>query len=164
MNYATPQDLIDRFGERELVQLTDPDLLAVQTEAVERAIADAQALADGALGCVYRLPLPGCLKPEPTELDPLAQVLVPPPQLTRIVCDVARYYLYKDLAPEHEVALRYKAAAKELADIAQGKAVLACPWGGVPGVLVAGAEPGTNEVSYGFGAQQITDASLRGFA
>ena len=26
MDYATVQDLVDRFGEQELIQLTDPDL------------------------------------------------------------------------------------------------------------------------------------------
>ncbi len=163
MNYASVQDMIDRFGERELIQLTDADLAAVQAAAVDRALADAQALADGFVGRVYRLPLAGCSKPAPTELDPAAVQLVPPPQLTRIVCDVARYYLYDDLAPEHEVYLRYKAAERELQAIAEGKAVLACPWGGTPGTLVAGEAPGDGEVRYSFSPRSITDDGLRGF-
>jgi phage gp36-like protein len=163
MNYATVQDMVDRFGERELVQLTDSDLLAVQAAPAERALADAQALADGFVGRVYRLPLAGCTKPAPTEQNPAATQLVPPPQLTRIVCDVARYYLYDDLAPEHEVYLRYKAAERELQAIGDGKAVLACPWGGTPGTLVAGDAPGDGEVRYEFSPRRITDDSLRGF-
>lgn len=164
MNYASVQDMIDRFGARELTQLTDPDLLAVQAPAVDRALADAQALADGYVGRIYRLPLPGCTKPAPTAENPQAVQLVAPPQLTRIVCDVARYYLHDALAPEHEVYLRYKACERELAAIADGKAVLACPWGGTPGTLLAGDAPGEAEVSHGFSARQITDDSLRGFA
>ena len=90
--------------------------------------------------------------------------LVAPPQLTRVVCDVARYYLYSDLAPEHEVYLRYKAAERELMQIAEGKSVLSCPWGGVPGALVAGDAPGDAEVFHSFSPRRITDETLRGFA
>lgn len=164
MNYASVQDMIDRFGARELTQLTDPDLVAVQAPAVDRALADAQALADGYVGRIYRLPLPGCVKPAPTPEDPQAVQLVAPPQLARIVCDVARYYLHDNLAPEHEVYLRYKSCERELAAIAEGRAVLACPWGGTPGTLLAGDAPGDAEVSHGFSPRQITDDSLRGFA
>ena len=164
MHYATVQDMIDRVGERELVQLTDPEIIAVQAARAERALGDAQALVDSYVGRVYRLPLAGCVKPAPVPGDLDAVELVPPPQLTRIACDVARYYLYDDIAPEHEVYLRYKAAERELLQIAEGKAVLTCPWGGVPGQLVAGDAPGDAEVLYGFSPRQITDDSTRGFA
>lgn len=164
MHYATVQDMIDRFGERELIQLTDPEIVAVQAARAERALGDAQALVDGYLGRVYRLPLAGCAKPAPVPGDPGAVQLVPPPQLTRITCDVARYYLYDDIAPEHEVYIRYKAADRELGLVAEGRAVLSCPWGGTPGPLVAGDAPGDAEVHYGFSARQITDDSTRGFA
>ena len=164
MNYATVQDMVDRFGERELIELTDPGLTTVQAAKAERALADAQAFADGFVGRVYRLPLPGCAKPAPVPGNPGAVDPVPPPQLTRVACDVARYYLYDDLAPEHEVYLRYKAAERELQAIAEGKAVLSCPWGGTPGTLVAGDAPGDAEVYYGFSSRQITDQTLKGFA
>ena len=48
--------------------------------------------------------------------------------------------------------------------IAEGKVVLSCPWGGVPGQLVAGDAPGDAEVLYGFSPRQITDDSTRGYA
>lgn len=163
MNYATLQDLIDRFGEIELIELTDPDLLAVNAERVARAIDDAQAYADSFVGRVYRLPLTGCVKPAPVEGNPQATELVAPPQLKRIVVDVARYYLYKDFAPENEVYLRYKAATVELQAIADGKAVVSCPWGGAPGVLAQGDQPGEAEVFSGFSPRSITDDELRGF-
>ncbi|OGB19446.1 MAG: hypothetical protein A2W72_17935 [Burkholderiales bacterium RIFCSPLOWO2_12_67_14] len=163
MNYATPQDLIDRFGERELIELTDPDLVAVQSEKVERAIADAQAYADSFIGRVYTLPLTGCVKPAPVVGDPFATELVAPPQLTRIAVDVARYYLYKDFAPENEVYLRYKAAEKELLAIADGRAVVSCPWGGAPGALVAGSQPGEAEVYSSFSPRSMSDDNLAGY-
>ena len=164
MNYATVQDMIDRYGEPEMIQLTDPDILAVQAAKAQRALDDAQAFADSFVGRVYRLPLAGCAKPAPVPGDLGAVEHVAPPQLTRVVCDVARYYLYSDLAPEHEVYLRYKAAERELTQIAEGKSVLSCPWGGVPGTLVAGDAPGDAEVFHGFSPRRITDDTLRGFA
>lgn len=164
MQYATPQDLIDRFGERELVQLTDPEgLQAVQTATVQRAIDDAQAYIDGFVGCVYALPLAGCTKPAPVAGNPHATVQVAPPQLARMTADVARYYLYKDFAPESEVYLRYKAVAAELQALADGRAVLSCPWGGTAGALVAGSEPGEGEVLHGFSPRSMGDDDLAGY-
>ena len=164
MQYATQQDLIDRFGERELIQLTDPDGASIAATKVERALLDAHALADGKLSRVYAVPLEGCRKPAPQPDNVHAVDMVPPPQLVRIVCDVARYYLYDHLAPEHEVALRFKAAQKELERIAQGRAVLTCPWGGQPGHLLAGTEPGAGEVLYAFSQRSVRDEDLRGYA
>lgn len=164
MNYATVQDLIDRFGETELIQLTDPDLQAVQQGKVEIALADAQAYVDSFVGRVYSLPLTGCVKPAPVLGNPQATELVAPPQLTRIAVDVARYYLHKDFAPENEVYLRYKAAEKELQTIADGRAVVSCPWGGLPGALVQGDQPGEAEVFHGFSPRSVSDENLRGFA
>jgi hypothetical protein len=112
---------------------------------------------------VYALPLAGCTKPAPVAGNPHATVLVAPPQLTRIAVDVARYYLWDDVAPEQEVYLRYKAAEKELRDIANGTVVISCPWGGKPGVLVAGSEPGEGEVFYGFAPRTMRDDDLAGY-
>ncbi len=163
MQYATQQDLIDRFGERELIALTDPDNLAVRAERVQLALDDAQAMADGLLARVYSLPLAGCAKPAPVQGNPGAVVYVPPPQLTRAVCDVARYYLYDQLAPEHEVYIRYKAAERELQAIADGKAVLTCPWGGMPGVLLSDGGVDDSEVRFEFSPRSITDAGAGGY-
>ena len=150
MPYASVQDMIERFGEVELVQLTDPDQRAVQPQRAQRALDDAQAFANGLLAQAYRLA--GCRKPAPTPQNPRATVQVAPPQLVRIVCDVARYYLYDEPAPEHEVALRYKAASAELRAIADGKAQLTCPWGG----LASGAL-GDGQVYSHFSPRQVTD-------
>ncbi len=165
MDYATVPDMIARFGEAELIQLTDPDEQAqVKTARVDTMLGDAQAFVDGYVGKVYQLPLAGCAKPAPEPGNPAAVQMVAPPVLTRLVCDVARYYLYDDLAPEHEVYIRFKAATKSLESIAAGDVKLSCPWGGVPGASLTGDEPGTGEVLFEFSPRQVTDDTLRGFA
>lgn len=165
MAYGTVQDMIDRFGEHELVELTDLQNIppaTIDTDRVGVKLADASAFVDGYVGQVYRLPLRGCLKPatvpggEPT--------YVPPPVLTRLVCDVARYYLHDDLAPENEVYRRYKAVVRELEQIATGKALLSCPWGGSAGELVSSDAQQGNEVLYSFSPRKITDDSTGGYA
>lgn len=161
MQYATALDMSARYGEREMIELTDPDLVAVQLPRLELKLADAQAFADGFVARVYRLPIDGCAKPS---VVPGVVERVCPPQLTRIVCDVARYYLYDDLAPEHEVYLRFKAAEKELLAMAEGRTVLTCPWGGQPGTLVANDPQGDGEVFYSFSPRRVTDDSAGGYA
>ena len=151
MIYATVQDMIDRFGEPEMIQLTDADdLAAVKPSRIVLKLGDAHALADGYLGRVYALPLTGCAKP----VGVGAVEHVPPPQLTRAVCDIARYYLYDDLAPESEVYRRFKQATAELQAIADGKANLVCPWGGEPGAPANGAIGG-GETWHDFAPRQI---------
>ena len=161
--YATVADMVARFGQREMVALSDLDNQAVQAATIERKLADAHALADGYMGMVWHLPLQGCTKPAPTQEDPQAVQYVPPPMLTRIVCDVARYYLYDDKSTD-EVLKRYEQAIAQLLQISQGKATLSCPWGGVAGRGL-GAQPQTGGavVQHCFAPRQITDASLQGF-
>ena len=162
--YATVDDLIDRFGEAEMIGLTDPDNTAVQSARAQRKLEDAHALANGYVGMAYRLPLAGCAKPAPQPGNPQAVEYVAPPLLTRLVCDIARYYLYDDKSTD-EVLKRYEQAKQELLHISQGKATLACPWGGVAGdPLSADPQAGGCEVGYSFPARQMTDETLRGFA
>ena len=162
--YATVADLIDRFGESEMIGLTDPDNTSVQSDRAQRKLDDAHALANSYVGMAYRLPLAGCAKPAPQPGNPQAVECVAPPLLTRLVCDIARYYLYDDKSTD-EVLKRYEQAKQELLHISQGKATLACPWGGVAGdPLSADPQAGGCEVGYSFPARQMTDETLRGFA
>ena len=185
MIYATVDDMTQRFGARELIALTDAENnAAIDAARVQRALDDARALVDGSVGVAYRLPLRGCAKPQtapgaPNEAPtlPAARGSLPPegalpalgrpgggqieytapPQLTRITCDIARYYLYPDLAPEHEVYRRYTDARNQLEAIAAGRAQLACPWGGSPGEPVASDAQSGKGVRYQFSARAITD-------
>ena len=165
MKYATLADMVTRFGQTELAQLTDTVNLppsSIDTTRVQIAINDAQMEIDSAVGRIYRLPLSGCIRPPvPPGTEPTA---VAPPQLTRLACDIARFFLYDDLAPENEVVRRYKQAKATLEDIANGDLQLACPWGGSPGELIGtDAQSGSAEVYDCFSPRQITDDTLRGF-
>lgn len=165
MKYATLADMVTRFGQAELVQLTDlvnVPPAAIDTTRVQIALNDAQMEIDSAVGRIYRLPLSGCIRPPvPPGTEPTA---VAPPQLTRLACDIARFFLYDDLAPENEVVRRYKQAKATLEDIAAGALQLACPWGGSPGELIGtDAQSGSAEVYDCFSPRQITDDSLMGF-
>lgn len=164
MIYATVAAMVARFGELEIVQLTDRDNIppsVVDVARVETKLADASAFVDGYVGQVYQLPLLGCAKPDGAG----GVSYVPPPVLERICCDLARYYLHDDLAPENEVYRRYKGALRELDAVASGQAMLACPWGGSPGVpLSADAQSGGGDTYHKFSSRSITDDSMRGFA
>jgi len=164
MTYAALADMVARYGELEMVQLTDTTNVpptTIDAARVDVKLGDAQAFVDGYIGQVYRMPLQGCLKPALPGLPPQYAT---PPVLTRIVCDVARYYLHDDLAPENEVYRRYKAALKELEALASGVSMLSCPWGGSPGELVGADALQGNGVTYGFSPRQITDDTTRGYA
>ncbi|KAI5914621.1 gp436 family protein [Thauera sp. 2A1] len=165
MKYATLADMVTRFGQAELIQLTDTANVPpayIDTTRVQIAINDAQMEIDSAVGRIYRLPLAGCIRPPvPPGTEPTA---VAPPQLTRLACDIARFFLYDDLAPENEVVRRYKQAKATLDDIASGALQLTCPWGGSPGELIGtDVQSGAAEVYDCFSPRQITDDTLRGF-
>ena len=165
MKYATLADMVTRFGQAELVKLTDlmnVPPATIDTTRVQIAINDAQMEIDSAVGCIYRLPLAGCIRPPVSpDTEPTA---VAPPQLTRLACDIARFFLYDDLSPENEVVRRYKQAKATLEDIAGGALQLTCPWGGSPGELIAAdAQSGSPEAYDCFAPRQITDDTLRGF-
>lgn len=103
MTYATQQDLIDRFGSQELIELTDrASTGAIDATVITRALNDADAEINGYLAGRYSLPL-----------------ATTPPALSRMACDIARYRLYEDRATE-AVTQRYKDAVRFLDGIAKG--------------------------------------------
>lgn len=104
MPYCTQQDLVDRFGNDELVELTDRQQLGeIDAAVVTASIADATADIDMYLSVRYALPL--------------ATV---PTVLTRLCCDIARFYLHDNAAPER-VEKANAAAIELLQAIAEGK-------------------------------------------
>jgi len=104
MAYCTQDDLVTRFGEEELAQLTDHNWEdgRLDETVIARAIDDATGEIDARLVKRYPLPL------ETT-----------PRLLTRVACDIARFYLYQDRVTE-TVEKRYAAAIKLLDGIARG--------------------------------------------
>lgn len=104
MPYCTQQNLVDRFNQLELIQLTDranPPAGTINTTVLNQAIADADAEINSYL-TGYTLPL--------------ATV---PANLVRIACDITRYYLYDDSMVE-QVKTRYDSAIKYLTQVAKG--------------------------------------------
>jgi len=107
MPYAAKQDLVDRFGELEIIQLTDRDTIppaAIDDTIVARALTDADALIDGHLLAAYSLPLPST-----------------PPALVKIACDIARFYLWGDRAdPKGAIRAAYDDALRWLVSVSKG--------------------------------------------
>lgn len=108
MSYASEAELRTRFGSQELdlVSGRDPGGAAV---AIARALADADAEIDAYLEARYALPLTSV-----------------PPVLARIACDIARYRLWAERAPD-EVRQRYEDARRFLEALARGDVRLGLP-------------------------------------
>lgn len=108
MTYATQQNMIDRFGEDELIQRTDrAGLGVIDATVINRALGDADATINGYLAARYTLPL----------ANPVPEIL------ERLACDIARYALFDDQVIE-TVEKRYKDAIAYLRDVSTGKAEL----------------------------------------
>jgi phage gp36-like protein len=117
MAYATEQDMIDRYGEREVRMLTDRENMGLVDAAVlAYALGQADAELDGYLQGRFSLPL--------------ASV---PVLLVGIACDVARYRLAgTDIRETDPIRTRYKDAVKLLASISKGDLQLGLSAGGQP--------------------------------
>jgi phage gp36-like protein len=143
MPYATKQDLIDRFGSAELVQLTDRTNRPPSTVddlVVGRAVVDASALVDDYIGKVCSLPLN-----------------VVPPSMVKISADIARYYLHGKSADKDSAVTRaYADAVSWLKDVSRGLVKL-----DVGGAAPAPAPGSSGRVT---GSEPVfTRDSLRGF-
>lgn len=102
--YCTVADLVSRYGEAEIRQLSDRKRTGdIDVVVVDMAIADAGAEIDGYLAGRYTLPL------------------LQTPELLRLyACDIARYRLFEDGAYE-QVTERYNNALRYLRDLAAGR-------------------------------------------
>lgn len=103
MAYCTVQDMQTRFGDYELIQLTNPGGTDIDTLPLDQAISDAAAEIEIYLGGRYSLPL-----------DPV------PTGLNRIACNMARYYLH-DLDKPEPIETAYKNAIDFLKRVAKGE-------------------------------------------
>lgn len=103
MSYASQQDMVDRYGERELIALTGGLAAGVIGAAnLSRALTDTAAEIDSYLAARYTVPM-----------SPIPDVVV------MWACDIARFRLYRSDAPE-TVTDRYKTAIKALENTAKG--------------------------------------------
>ena len=87
MSYATVQDVINRYPNRDLVQLTneDPAATTVNDAPITQALADASAEIDGYIEGRFTLPLAD-----------------PPAVLNRLTTDIAMYRM-QSLRPLHDL-------------------------------------------------------------
>ncbi|TVU88309.1 gp436 family protein [Vreelandella titanicae] len=104
MPYCTQVDLIERFGEAELLALArDETGTAIDAAVVERACDDASGEIDGYVSAAgYTVPLATVTR-----------------IITAYACDIARYRLYDEHASE-QVQKRYDDAVKFLVRVANG--------------------------------------------
>lgn len=139
MPYADQQALIERFGESELIRLSDHNNTGViDAGVVAGKLADADAEIDGYLAGRYTLPL-----------------TTVPEALRRIACDIARYHLYDDRVTE-AVQKRYDDAVKFLVMVSKGQVQL--------GVDTGGNTPQTGAAPEYYVGDQVFDArTLRDF-
>src|ERR1700687_831885 len=111
MVYAQPSDMIARYPNRDLVQLTneDPTQTAANQAVLQQALADASAEIDGYLESRFTLPLSDA-----------------PTVLARLTCDIAMYRV-QGLRPLHDLAearRRYEGAVAVLVRVADGTLTL----------------------------------------
>jgi phage gp36-like protein len=104
--YAQPADMIARFGQRRMVELTDTGDVAtgeVNLAVLAQALSDADATVNGYLQSRYTLPL-----------------VTIPQGVNLLACDIALYRLMSE-RPIEAVTQRYKAAIDFLDAVARGK-------------------------------------------
>jgi len=141
VNYASQSALVDRFGERLLLDLTDradPPAGAVDSAIVDRALADTDAVIDGYLAGRYILPL-----------------ATTPPLLADLALQIAIYKLHV-FAPDQKIADDYKAALAMLGKIADGTVRL-------PAAGVEPASSGSGGVETIDRERPLTPENMTGF-
>ncbi|HEV2501609.1 MAG TPA: DUF1320 domain-containing protein [Mesorhizobium sp.] len=132
MPYASSQDMIDRFGETEMIRLSRPedrDATTVLVAKVELAIADACGLIDDYLRGRYRVP-----------------VASPEKSIVRAACVLARYDLAKGerTEPTEQMRLDRKEVIGWLDGIAAGRINIDAPPAGDSGSTGARITDRTN--------------------
>lgn len=112
MTYCTQQDLVDRYGQAKLVQLTDKTnrpQTTIDATVVSKAVADAGSLINSFLGKKYQLPL----------------TTAAPDVLVTYACQIAWFLLHGDTAgKDHPARMAYEDARKWLDRVAAGAVII----------------------------------------
>lgn len=132
--YATVDAMLKKFGERELIQLTDTEAPyedVINYDKLNAALAEANSEIDGYLASRYQLPLPAV-----------------PPFLEAIACNMARYHACTGAISENDpIKTRYDNAVKSLKEIAKGTIAI----GGTPAGESAPVQTSSNNVMFQVG-------------
>lgn len=115
MSYASLEDLIERAGELEILQIADRDHDgAADPDVIDAALVHANNIVNGYIGAKYTLPL------------------ATTPDLVRTwSVSIARYFLHRNGAPDH-IEADYKTAISALKDVARGLISIPDATGAVP--------------------------------
>lgn len=129
--YVTADVMRERFGDQELIELTDnrePYINAINFDKLNAALSEANSEIDGYVQVRYKLPL---------------QII--PPYLVAIGCHIARYHLCTMVVTENDpIKIRYNDAIKTLKAISKGDVAL----GGSPAGESAPIETSANNVIF----------------
>lgn len=139
--YATQAQLIERFGERMLIDLSDradPPTGVINAGVVARALADTDAVIDGYLAGRYALPLAAT-----------------PPQLLDLALSIAIYKLHPS-DPDPKIKADYEDAKKDLLKISTG--VIRLPAAGIE--PAAATSSGVETIDR---ERELSPESLKGF-
>jgi phage gp36-like protein len=144
MPYATQSDMLVRYGETELRQLSDigtPRLGTVDSSVIARALADASAWIDSYLVGRYPLPI--------TDAGALATL--------NLHCAAEARYLLMTASPDDQAVKGHEERERYLRSIAKGEINLIAPAAapaaeGVGDVLWTGGSKLFGRDSYGGGA------------
>lgn len=136
--YVTADAMRERFGDQELVELTDnrePYLGEINFDKLNAALSEANSEIDGYVQVRYRLPLP-----------------IIPPFLVAVGCHIARYHLCTMVVTENDpIKIRYNDAVKTLKAISKGDVAL----GGSPAGASAPIESSSNNVMFTIGRRDF---------
>lgn len=104
--FATTSDMVDRFGEREVIAITDRDCVGeIDAQTLQRALTAADAEISGYLAGRYTLPFNAV-----------------PALLVGYACDIARYRLTgTEVRCTDDIASRYNQAIKYLTLVGKGE-------------------------------------------
>ena len=136
--YATVDAMKRKFGERELIQLTEtepPYLDTINIDKLNAAMQEANSEIDAYVGSRYPLPL---------------QTI--PPFLIEIGCNLARYYAVTgDLSENDPIKNRYESSIKTLTKISKGDLTL----GGSPAGESKPVQTSSNNVMFSVGRRDF---------
>lgn len=139
MDYATFTQLTERYAERDLRLITDPDAQALDAGRAEQALADAAAEIDAWLDRRYVLPLVSI------DGEPMAAPVV----LVRCACDIAIYRL-QTLRPADDI----KDARQRYEDVVRLLKAIGCGDVSLPGAKLR-ADVADNPASQSAGMPQF---------
>ncbi|TXE27147.1 DUF1320 domain-containing protein [Serratia marcescens] len=107
--YATREDMINRFGRKEVVELTDVDWTGdINARVLDYALSTATDEINGYIAGRYTLPLPHV-----------------PAVLSGYACDIARYRMTGNQRQcDDEIRERYRDAIRYLEGVASGRVTL----------------------------------------